>query len=86
MKKQAKKITAEDFDRRFDRGEDMADFLDVKKARVNKQIQRINIDIPVPFLMKIDREAEKIGVARTALIKLWLSERIEHTQHRGILK
>ena len=81
MKKQAKKITAEDFDRRFDKGEDMADFLDVKKAQVNKKVQRINIDIPTPFLMKIDNEAERIGVARTALIKLWLSERLEHVQH-----
>lgn len=34
MKKQAKKITAEDFDQRFDRGEDMANFLDVKKAQM----------------------------------------------------
>ena len=81
MKKQAKKITTEDFDRRFDRGEDMTGFLDVKKALVNKKIQRINVDIPTPFLMKIDNEAKRIGVARTALIKLWLSERLEHIQH-----
>ncbi len=81
MKKQDKKITTEDFDRRFDRGEDMASFLDVKKAQVNKQIQRINVDIPMPFLMRIDREAQRIGVARTALIKLWLSERLESIPH-----
>ena len=81
MKKQDKKISAKDFDRRFDSGEDMADFMDVKKAQVNKRIQRINVDIPMPFLMKIDREAQRIGVARTALIKLWLSERLESTQH-----
>ena len=81
MRKQAKKITTEDFDRQFDKGEDIAGFLDVKKAQVNKKIQRINIDIPAPFLMKIDSEAERIGVARTALIKLWLSERLEHVQH-----
>jgi len=59
----------------------MAGFLDVKKAQVNKQIQRINVDIPVQFLMKIDVEAKRIGVARTALIKLWLSERLEHVRH-----
>ena len=61
--------------------EDMTSFLDVKKALVNKKIQRINVDIPTPFLMKIDNEAKRIGVARTALIKLWLSERLEHIQH-----
>ncbi len=81
MKKQDKKISAKDFDRRFDNGEDMVDFMDVKKAQVNKQIQRINVDIPMPFLMKIDKEAQRIGVARTALIKLWLSERLESAQH-----
>ena len=81
MKKEDKNITTEDFDRRFDRGEDMADFLDVKKAQVNKKIQRINIDIPIPFLVRIDSEAKRIGVARTALIKLWLSERLEHVRH-----
>jgi len=81
MKKQDKKISAKDFDRRFDSGEDMADFMDVKKAQVNRRIQRINVDIPMPFLMKIDREAQRIGVARTALIKLWLSERLESAQH-----
>lgn len=81
MKKQDKKISAKDFDRRFDNGEDMVGFMNVKKAQVNKQIQRINVDIPMPFLMKIDREAQRIGVARTALIKLWLSERLESAQH-----
>lgn len=80
MKKQDKKISAKDFDKRFDSGEDMVDFMNVKKAQVNKQIQRINVDIPVLFLMKIDREAQRIGVARTALIKLWLSERLESAQ------
>ena len=81
MKKQAKRVTTEYFDRQFDKDEDMAGFLDVKKAQVNKQIQRINVDIPVQFLMKIDVEAKRIGVARTALIKLWLSERLEHIRH-----
>ena len=81
MKKQDKKISAKDFDRRFDSGEDMVDFMDVKKAQVNKRIQRINVDIPIPFLMRIDREAQRIGVARTALIKLWLSEKLESAQH-----
>ncbi len=81
MKKQDKKISAKDFDRRFDSGEDMMGFMDAKKAQVNKQIQRINVDIPLPFLMRIDREAQKIGVARTALIKLWLSERLESIPH-----
>ncbi|MBU4342799.1 MAG: CopG family transcriptional regulator [Candidatus Omnitrophica bacterium] len=81
MKKSNKKITSKNFDERFDRGEDMGYFVDQKKAQVNKKVQRVNIDFPAEFLMEIDKEAEKIGVARTALIKLWLSEKLEHSLH-----
>ncbi len=79
--KKLEKITSEEFDKKFDSGEDMGDRLDVKKARVNKQTQRINIDFPTSFLKKIDQEARRIGVARTALIKIWMAERLEHISH-----
>ncbi|MBL7072243.1 MAG: hypothetical protein ISS33_00525 [Candidatus Omnitrophica bacterium] len=48
MKKQNKnkKITAEEFDKKFDVGEDMWDFLDVSKAKVHRKIRRVNIDFP----------------------------------------
>ena len=77
MKRLKRKITSEEFDKRFDSGEDMGDFLDTKKAKVNKQVQRINIDFPISFLRRIDKEARRIGVARTALIKIWMAERLE---------
>ncbi len=78
MKKQNKKITAEEFDKRFDAGEDMWDFLDVTKAKVHRKNRRVNIDFPDKLLEQIDEEVHKIGVARSALIKLWLAERLEH--------
>ncbi len=77
MKKLKNKITTEQFDKSFDNGDDMGDFLDTKKVKTNRKIQRINIDFPASFLKKIDEEATKIGVARTALIKMWLAERLE---------
>lgn len=76
-----KKITTKEFDKRFDEGEDMGDFVDKKQAKLSKQIQRVNIDFPASFLTKLDKEAKEIGVARTALIKMWLSERLEHAHH-----
>ena len=76
MKRLKKKITSKEFDKRFDTGEDMGDLLDVKQAKVNKQIQRINIDFPISFLRRIDEEARRIGIARTALIKIWMAERL----------
>jgi len=81
MKRLKKKITSEQFDKRFDNGEDMGDLLDIKKAKVNKQVQRINIDFPISFLRRIDEEARRIGVARTALIKIWMAERLEPIAH-----
>ncbi len=81
MKRLKKKITSEEFDKRFDNGKDVGDLLDIKKAKVNKQVQRINIDFPISFLRRIDEEARRIGVARTALIKIWMAERLEPIAH-----
>jgi len=78
MKKLAKKIiTAQEFDKKFEAGEDVTEFLDTKNAKVNRRIQRVNIDFPVAFLKELDDEAEKIGVARTALIKMWLADHLK---------
>lgn len=76
MKRLHKKITAEEFDKRFDKGEDMGDYLNKTKAMAHKEIQRVNIDFPSLLLKRIDKEAEKIGVARTALIRIWIAERL----------
>lgn len=78
MEKLKEIITTEEFDKRFDSGEDMGDFLEVKEAKVNRNLFRINIDFPRVFLGKLDKEAEKVGVARTSLIKVWLAERLQY--------
>ena len=75
--KPSKKISPQKFDALFDSNEDVTAYLDTENVQVHKQTHRINIDFPSSFLKKLDREARKIGVARTALIKLWLSERLE---------
>ena len=78
MKKLHKKITSKAFDKKFDEGKDMTRYLNVSKAKVNKKVQRVNVDFPIFLLAQIDKEAKRIGVARTALIKLWLSEKLKH--------
>ena len=77
-KKPSKKITTTELDKKFDAGEDIWEHLDTSKAKFYRKIQRVNIDFPKAMLEKIDDEAHKIGVARSALIKLWLSEKLEH--------
>ena len=77
MRKESKgKIKAVDFDRAFEeRG--VTKHLDFQTVKLRRAIQRINIDIPQEILDKVDREAERVGIARTSLIKLWIAERLD---------
>lgn len=71
-----KKIEAEKFDEAFEDGR-AVEHLDRQSAKLDVPIQRINIDIPRDILEKVDREAERIGVARTSLIKLWIAGHVD---------
>ncbi len=74
----AKTINVEEFDRKFDDGESILDYLDLATARRAKvPAQRVNVDFPPPMLTKLDAHARKRGVTRQALIKMWLADRLE---------
>jgi hypothetical protein len=78
MKKEKATITAEELDRRFDDGEDISDFLDWESARrPGLEQRRVNVDLPVWMIQRLDRQADLIGVTRQSIIKVWLSERIK---------
>lgn len=78
MKKKINKISASDFDKKFDDGkEDILKYTDPKSTRVDYPVHRINIDIPGEMLAKVDREANRMGVPRTSLIKVWIAERVD---------
>jgi hypothetical protein len=78
MKKEKATLTAEELDRRFDDGEDISDFLDWDNARrPGLEQRRVNVDLPVWMIQKLDRQADLIGVTRQSIIKVWLSERIK---------
>ena len=71
-------ISAEEFDRRFDDGEDVSQFLDWSAARpAAREVQRVNVDFPPWMVAKLDAEAKRRGVTRQALIKMWLADRID---------
>ena len=73
-KKTNKRIEATAFDEKFDRGEDISGFLDLKKATV---VQRVNVDFPSWMVDMLDREATKLNVSRQAIIKMWIRERLD---------
>ncbi|MDP3029145.1 MAG: CopG family transcriptional regulator [Deltaproteobacteria bacterium] len=71
--------STEEFDRRFDEGEDIHDLIDMSKARIirhGKKV-RITLDVAEGLVNEIDRIRENIGVDRGALIKIWLHERVK---------
>ena len=73
-----KTISAEEFDRRFDDGEDMADYIDWKSARrPGLEPKRVNVDFPQWMVAGLDREAKRRGITRQALIKTWVADRLD---------
>ena len=69
------KLTAAEFDAAFERGEGF-EALDLESVTVHAPMQRINIDIPKQILHQIDNEANRIGVPRTSILKLWIVEKL----------
>ena len=71
-------MRANEFDNKFDNNEDVSAELDLSRARRGGLTpKRVNVDIPTRIVDSLDREAARIGVSRQAIIKLWLSERLE---------
>lgn len=79
MKKKTKKISAEELDKKFDDGEeDILQYMDSKSGKVVPPlIHRINIDIPAEILAKVDKEADRVGIPRTSLIKVWIAQHVD---------
>ena len=73
-----KSISSKEFDKKFDKGESIIDYLDLNKARrPNLEIKRINVDFPNWIVDALDKEAMRLGITRQALIKVWIAERLE---------
>lgn len=72
-------MKAEELDKIFDEGkEDILPYLDMTTLRrPNLDQKRVNVDLPIWMIQKLDRQANLIGVTRQSIIKVWLSERIK---------
>lgn len=74
-------MKAKTLDNKFDDGHDISAHLDLSTApRVNQQQRRVNVDIPTWMIEALDREAERVGVTRQSIIKVWIAERLEQTK------
>jgi len=73
--KTAKQRSSAELDRMHDEGKSLTAFQDTVLARrPGREMQRVNVDIPLDLLSAIDREANRIGVTRQAYIKLRLAD------------
>ena len=71
-------MKAKKFDSDFDSGKSIIDALDLSKSRRSLQEQkRVNVDFPAWMIDSLDKEANRIGVTRQSIIKIWLAERLE---------
>lgn len=73
-----KSITAEEFDRRFDEGEDILEYCDLENIqRPNLETENMSIDFPKWMIHSLEKEAQRLGVPRQAIVKFWIAERLD---------
>lgn len=71
-------MKAKEFDEKFEAGEDLTDDLDFSRARrVNLTQKRVNIDFPAWVVDELDREANRLGITRQSLVKVWIAEKLK---------
>ena len=77
-------MTAEELDRVFDEGkEDILPYLDLARAvRPGREARRVNVDFPAWMVSRLDDEADRLGVPRQSLIKVWIAERLAESKRR----
>ncbi len=76
MKK--KSITAGELEEKFDKGEDIVEFLDLKSAkRPGLEQRRVSVDFPEWMVDQLDTVAKRLGVTRQSVIKVFISEKLK---------
>ena len=71
-------MKSKELDKKFDAGEDISKVLDLARAeRTNQEPKRVNVDFPSWMVHSLDKEADRLGVTRQSIIKVWISERLK---------
>lgn len=79
-------MKASELDKKFDDNEEeiLDDFDTSTIHMINEEPKRVNIDFPAWMVHALDREAKHIGVSRQAVIKMWLSERLQSLSSKAV--
>jgi hypothetical protein len=79
-------MKAKDLDKIFDDGQvDITDHLDLSTAfRPRQELKRVNVDFPIWMIDRLDIEANRLGVPRQSLIKVWIGEKLEKNKKQAV--
>ena len=71
-------MNPEELDQKFDDGEDVLEFFDqASLKRPGLETQPLDIDFPLWMIEALDREAQRLGIDRKAVVKVWIAERFD---------
>jgi hypothetical protein len=71
-------MKAKEFDKKFEAGESIVQYLDLERAaRPGQEQRRVNVDFPAWMISRLDQEAKRLGVPRQSLIKIWIAEKLQ---------
>ena len=68
--------SAETIARMADQGKDVSRYF-TNRGKMMQPIQRVNVDFPSWMIHSLDKEANRLGVTRQSIIKVWISERLK---------
>ena len=70
-------MKAEEFDRKFDDGESIIEFLDLTKIkRSNSEEQIITLEFPSWMIEALDQESQRLNLPLQVIIKAWIEEKL----------
>lgn len=73
-----KTISAEEFDRKFDNGEDISEYVDWSTAtRPNLEPVAWTVTIMRGTKLRLERQAKELGVPVDSLLEDWLREKLD---------
>ena len=72
-------MKADKLDQKFDDNqESILEHFDLSTAkRVNLQQKNVSLSMPLWMIQRLDDEASRLGIAREAVIKTWLADRLK---------
>ena len=74
-------MKAEEFDRKFDDGESIIEYLDLTKVkRSNAEEQTIVIECPSWMIEALNQESQRLNLPSQVIIKGWIEEKLANFQ------